>query len=350
MKKLGNEKEQLIVQHLRQEGKKIYSISRLNTANQCLLEYHKTYNLKEKGVSNPYSEVGEVFHDHIERVYRGEELTNRQFNQSLHDKLIEMDIVGLDFPSEKIKDSYVKDLEHFTRNFSTIEGQFELEKMFVTEVEGIYLMGYIDGIRNHDGKIEVIDWKTSSKFSGKEKLKHAGRQLTLYKLGLEQSSDLKIDNVKWCMLKYVYINSYLKNGKLKQKMVNRGKIVSDMSKTFEKELIKSGLPEIEVGMLLMEAEEKNDLSVLPAIITDNYWLTDCFLEYEVTDEIIKEVKDYVVDTVKMIESKDAKDHSQWNHIDFDKEGTFYCNTLCNHRQHCSAIKEYNKKNQFKKSY
>nr|WP_233499550.1 hypothetical protein [Bacillus velezensis] len=38
----------------------------------------------------------------------------------------------------------------------------------------------------------MYDWKTSSKFAGK-KLNEAGRQLLMYKLALEQTTDLKVD-------------------------------------------------------------------------------------------------------------------------------------------------------------
>ena len=342
------------IDKLKNEGYNIWSYSRLGTFHNCELEYYNTYIKKNRGIGNCYTFLGSELHSYIEDAYRENKTNFDDFNQVIHDKLFEMDIMGMDFPSEKIKESYVKDLDHFTKNFKKLSGNFELEKPFLLNVDNIYIRGFIDfvlteKIENGNSKVTVIDWKSSSKFTGKKKLLEAGRQLVIYKLALEQTSDLKIDNVKWCMLKYVYVNWKLKNGKLKQKMVNRGKIISEMKATFEKEMINSGINEFEVETLLFEAEQKNDISILPKCITDNYWITDCFVEYEVTDNVVSEVKEYVKNTVSQIESK-SNDVNEWNHVNFDEEGTFYCNTLCSHRQSCEFIKEYNKKNQFKKSY
>lgn len=293
-------------------------------------------------------------HQYIEDVYRGNITDVSDFNQKLHNKLFELELMDLDFPSEVIKKSFVKDMDHFTKNFNKLDGEFTLEKMFVSQIGEHYLLGYIDAIRstkdeNDNKKIEVVDWKTSSKFTG-SKLEHAGRQLVIYKLGLEQTTDMQINEIKWCMLKYIYVCWVQQNGKVKKKMVNRGKLIKEMTKTFEKEMIKSGMDEIEVGLSIMNAEANNSFTDLPSIITDKYWLEDCFIEYEATDKVIKEVEDYVVNTIEEIESKDIHNESVWKPLDFDKEGTFYCNTLCSHRKTCGFIAQYNKENPFKRSF
>jgi len=318
--------------------------------NTCSFEYFNTYVKKNRGISNCYGEVGSEMHEYIENVYRGNITDTSDFNQKLHNKLFELELMDLDFPSEVIKNSFVKDMDHFTKNFNKLDGEFTLEKMFVTNIKGNWLLGYIDAIQvdENDNK-NIIDWKTSSKFTG-SKLEHAGRQLVIYKLGLENTSGITINEIKWAMLKYIYVCHKQKNGKVKKKMVNRGKLIKEMKSTFEKEMIKSGMDEIEIGLTLMNAEANNSFTDLPSVITDKYWLEDCFVEYEATEEVIEKVEAYVVNTIEEIESKDIHDESEWKPLDFDKEGTFYCNTLCSHRKTCSFIKEYNQKNPFKKSF
>ena len=345
--------EEALVKQLRNDGKNVYSISRINAYNGCNFEYYNTYVKKNRGINNVYGELGSTIHEYVEGVYRGDITDTSNFNQAIHNKMFELDIMDLGFPSEVIKDSFVKDIDHYTKNFNKLDGEFILEKLFVTQIGKHYLMGYIDAIRtikdDDNVKHQVIDWKSSSKFTG-NKLQSAGRQLVIYKLGLEQTTDMKINEIKWAMLKYIYVCWIQQNGKVKKKMVNRGKLIKEMTKTFEKEMIKSGMDEIEVGLALMNAESTNSFDGLPSVITDKYWLEDCFVEYEATEEVIKEVEDYVVNTIEEIENKDIHNESEWKPLDFDKEGTFYCNALCSHRLTCPFIKEYNRNNPYKKNF
>lgn len=345
---MGNEKEQEFAKKLREEGHTLYSISRINTFNSCEYEYYNTYIKRKRGVGNVYSEMGTWIHDAIEKAYRDSEFSRGKLNEGLHVKLMELDFLGIDFPNESIKSSFTKDVDHFTKGFSLLDGNFILEKMFITNIsDDIILLGYIDAIQeDSEGKHHIIDWKTSSKFTGK-KLKEAGRQLLVYKLGLEQNSDIKIESIKWSMLKYVNVCWNLKNGNIKKKMVNRGKIIKEMKKTIEKELLVSGMDEIEVGMLLMEAEQSNSMKGLPNFIKEKYWIEDCFVEYNSSEESTDEMKDYIIETVKKIRSKHIENEDDWTPVDFKKDGTFYCNTLCSHRNTCPFIKEWNEENKNK---
>lgn len=347
MHKQGNEKEYELFNHHLNEGKKAYSISKINTFNTCNFEFYKTYIEKVKGEGNIYTEVGTFIHDTIERYYRGDVTDDFDFTQAFHNKMLELEIQGIDFPNELIKNSFMNDIIHFTKNFKMLKGQFTLEKMFVILMGNSILRGFIDAIRvNEDGSVEIIDWKTSSKFSG-SKLIEAGRQLIIYKLALEEVSGMTIDKISWNMLKYIYVCHKQKNGKIKQKMVNRGKLIKEMKNAFEKEMLAAGMLDFEVTLLLEEALQKNDISILPSVITDKYWLEDCLLEYEVTEERVEEVKQYIMNTIKEIESMDKEDEGAWEPLNIEKEN-FYCNTLCNHRLTCKHFLQYKKDNPFKK--
>lgn len=343
---IGNEKEKQLVDELKARGITLYSVSRLNSFNTCKAEYYQTYVNRNRGEQNVYTETGTFIHEYLERVYRGEIEDTSDFKRKLNSKLFRLEVAEMYFPNETIEKAWKADMEHFCDNFEKLDGDFTIEKMYIAQFGDNYLYGFIDAIREIDDEVQVLDWKTSSKFSGEKKLTHAGRQLLVYKLGLEQKG-LKVDKVMWNMLKYCYVCWKQKNGKIKKKMVNRGKLIKDMRKNFEKVMLASNMDEIEIDMILMQAEAKNDFEVLPQVVKDMYWVEDCLLEYEVTDERLEEVEKYVTETIAEIESMDFNDESEWTPLNLDKEN-FYCNTLCSHRDTCPYLAEWKRKNPFKK--
>ncbi|MGK4040811.1 PD-(D/E)XK nuclease family protein [Heyndrickxia oleronia] len=337
-----NEEVKKQIEELRGQGKKVYSFSKLGTMNTCEYEYHNTYNLKKKGLDNIYNVMGSELHSGLEGIYGNNEDVET-LNKNFEEKLIECEMLGINFPNQSIGDSWKADMRHFLNNFKKLEKKMIQEKLILFKItDDIYLQGYIDSIIPSDkGKpyVNIIDWKTSSKFTGK-KLTEAGRQLLLYKVGLEATTNIKVDKVMWCMLKYLYVCNMQKNGKVKKKMCNRGKWVKEMRNAFEKELNKLNLDEFEIELLLDKAVEDNQMHCLPKEIKDKFWLEDCFLEYEVTDERIDELKQYVIKTVKEIESKDPNNEDEWQPQELNKYNTFYCSTLCGHRKHCKFYKAF----------
>ena len=340
-KKFNNEKEEALLKELRSNGETVYSFSRLSTYHTCQYEYYKTYIERKKGIGNCYSEIGNFIHDYIEKVYRNTIEDTENFQEKFKTKMAELEILDMDFPNEVIKNSFSKDMKHFTANFKKMDGDFTTEKMFVVEIDGHYLMGYIDAVRHISNETHIIDWKTSSKFTSGKLLK-AGRQLVLYKMALESLHDIKIDKTMWNMLKYVYVCWELKNKTIKKKMVNRGKIMKEMDTTFQKELKAAGMNDVEIFLALETARQTNSFSDLPALIQEKFWLEDCLLVYEVNEEVEQELRQYISSTIQEIESKNEKDANAWPPLNMQTD-SFYCNTLCNHRETCPFIKEYNKK-------
>lgn len=424
-----NEKELAKIKELRNEGETVWSISRLNSMNTCQYGYYNSYVLKNRGIGNCYSASGTEIHEKMELIYKDQYDTSN-FSKDLESKLAENEILGLDFPSDLIRDNFTKDVKHFTENFKKLDGKFILEKLLLFKLDDHYIQGYIDAIQvieNEEGnkEINILDWKVSSKFSGAKKLQDAGRQLLMYKYGLDLgSSKTKINTVKWCMIKYLYVN-YLKAEKVinyrkckidgwvktirkaihksllaegfteeesmvlmdisvannnlnnlpesvkntywledytdedgvsdthisvcsvkserkyGKKMCSRRKWVSDVRGTLEKDMLNNGVDELEVDILLDEAVKNNNIDNLPQFIKDKYWIEDCYVDYEVTEDRIQELKDYVNHTIELINSKNPNDESEWKPVDFEKD-SFYCNHLCNHRQICKFLKDYKK--------
>jgi ATP-dependent helicase/DNAse subunit B len=327
---------------LYKQGAKVFSFSRLGTFNNCEFEYYNSYVLKNRGINNIYTELGSLIHKNIEAIY--DELSDiEKFKGNYTDKMMELEMVGMKFPNESIGDSWKKDVSHFIHNFNKLDTKIIQEKLIVFEVaDGLWMQGYVDGIvPSEKGKpyVEVIDWKTSSKFAGK-KLNEAGRQLLLYKVGIEDNTPLKVDKVMWFMVKYIYVCNMQKNGKVKKKMCNRGKWVKELKAPIEKELRTSGMDDFELEMLLDKAIEDNNLNCLPKSIQEKYWLEDCFVEYEITDEKIEELKQYIVNTVNAIDNKDHSNPNDWQPVEIDKYNSFYCATLCGHRKTCKFYKKF----------
>jgi hypothetical protein len=334
------------LEELKSNGARLFSFSKLGTFNNCEYEYYKTYVKKEKGIENCYTLLGSTIHDNIELIYSGESDLEK-FKADYETKLIELEMLGINFPSEKIGDSWKADVGHFLKHYSKINSKMLLEKLIVFEIEdNLWMQGYIDAIKpSEKGKpyVEIIDWKTSSKFSGK-KLTEAGRQLLMYKVGIEDNSPLKVDKVMWFMVKYLYVCTMQKNGKVKKKMCNRGKWVKEIKTQVEKELHKLNIDDFELELLLDKATEDNNLDSLPKEVQQQFWLEDCIVEYEITDEKIDELKRYVVDTVDKIESKDYEDESDWKPVEINKQNSFYCSVLCGHRKTCKFYKQFLEEN------
>lgn len=339
-----NAKERL--EQLKSEGKTVYSHSRISTFHNCQYEYYNTYVLKNRGIGNCYTEIGSEIHDSIEKIYLGEadkdNLKSNYFN-----KMTELELLGIKFPNEKIRNSFHADLSHFVNNFNKMDTKMRTEELIVFQVtDDIYVQGYIDAILPSDkGKpyVNVYDWKTSSKFSGK-KLQEAGRQLLMYKVGLEQTTPMKVDRVMWFMVKYVYVCWMQKNKKVKEKMCNRGKWVKEIRNQLEKDLIAHGIEDFEREMLLDKAVEENTLDCLPKEVQEKYSLKDCVVEYEITDEKIEELKQHVINTIDAINSKDFNDENDWQPVEITKYDSFYCATLCGHRRTCPYYKKFLEEN------
>lgn len=339
-----NSKEML--DNLKKQGITVYSYSRIGSFNNCEYEYYNSYVLRDRGIVNCYTEIGSCIHDSLEAIYKDEK-DKENLVEDFQSKMTELDVLDIRFPNEKIRGSFEADVNHFVNNFNKLDGKFKLEELIVFKTrDGHYFQGYIDAIRpSEKGKpyIDVIDWKTSSKFSGK-KLDEAGRQLLMYKLGLEQITDFKVDKVMWFMIKYVYVCSKLKNGKTKKKMCNRGKWVKEIRNPIEKEMYKLGMDEFEVEMLLDKAITDNNLDCLPKEIQDKYWLEDCFVEYDATEEKIDELNDYISNTIAAINSKDHKNEDDWKPVDINNGNSFYCSVLCGQRKKCKYYKQFLKEN------
>lgn len=342
-------------------GAKIYSISKINTIDECLYEAYNAYILHNKGQNGVYGILGGKIHDCLEAITNGEATTDVLL-PALEEELSDLEMLDLSFPKDfrggdSIRDNWVADMKHFCQNFMPLEGEFDTEELFIYKLnDNRYVQGYIDLIRhNDDGTISIMDWKTSSEFT-KEDLVHHGRQLVLYAIAKEEQG-FEVRDVAWIMLKYckvTFMGKKRSNAKTLSpitKVVNRGKLVKELKPHIEYDLTAAGYDEIDIECILAEALEKNSLECLPEQIRDNYKVELYVREYEITDELKQECLDYINSRADMFEGLDADNAANFPPREFvkigkngkEKDESFFCNVLCNYRNTCKHIKEFNEK-------
>lgn len=338
------------LQELYDKGVNLYSISKINTIDQCLYQAYKTYILHQRGKDNVYGIMGSKVHDTLEAIMN-DMATEKDLLTALQSELEDMSMLGIDFPKDfkggtSIRDGWIADMEHFCKNFVKPSGKFITEELILLQLgENRWLQGYVDLIKyNKDGSISIYDWKTSSQFNKETLLEH-GRQLVTYAIAKEKEG-YKVREVAWIMLKYVEVKfmgkarSNSKNETEITKVLNRRKLVSELAKYIENDLYKLGYGEIDIDIMLSEALINNDMKLLPKEIQDKYNVKPYVRKYEITEEIKQETLDYINKTADLFESL-GKNESEWKGLEVDKKNSFFCNCLCSHGHECPFVKKYN---------
>lgn len=326
------------IKELRANKTPIYSISRLNTFDQCEYEYYKTYVDKIKGIENIYTITGTKIHKVLEDVCDGKEIDPVE---ELDNVLDECKLLDIRFPSEKIEDKWKANIMHFVSNFKKPDW-FENAKSefhFLYEINGKYLQGFIDAIEFiNENTVNIYDWKTSSKFQKKD-LIEKGRQLIVYGLALEQMG-YKVNLVGWQMLKYCVISWKLKNGKTKEKVCDRGFWIEQIKNDIIKELKSlNNYEDFEIEIMMEGAIANNDINILPKEIQDKYTLSDYIQYYDFSEENKKECIRYLIRTIEEVELK-LKIKGMFCAKIIDYQNSFYCFNLCGHRKDCKHLNEY----------
>lgn len=345
------------LQELFDEGVQVYSFSKLSTINQCLYGAYLTYKKHEKGKNSCYGIAGTATHDCLEKIINNE-ATEKDLLPTIQETLDELDMLGLPFPKdrnggESIRDGWVADMTHFCKTFKAPKGNFSTEEFFLYKTdEDVYLQGYQDLIQLHnDETISILDWKTSSMYSKTDLLEH-GRQLVIYLLAKEQEGK-KVRKVAWIFLKYAEVK-FLGKKTVKSKSVSeiskvieRKNIVKELERHIVAKLQGKGIEDIEIELIMDNAKETNEI---PEQVVDQFKIIPYVMYYDITEEIKQECINYINNTVKMWENL-GDDELEYPPRDFYKvqkngkkvEDTFFCNTLCNHRDSCKYIKEHNEK-------
>lgn len=353
---MGERAEDKRLQELKDQGVELYSISRLDTINNCLYEAYLTYRLGDRGANNIYAVMGGKLHDVLEGMANGT-ATKEDLLPAMRAELDDMDMLDVKFPNEKIRENWIQDIEHFCETFDFPDlGKMETEQLFIYRTDdNHYINGYIDLIcHQNNGTIEIYDHKSSSMYSSKDMDEHA-RQLLVYLMGKEQEG-FKVSKIAWHFMKYVEVFYPDKKGNIKSKIVERKKIGEEMSKYIEYAMEAAGYDSFEIDTALATTIKVNKFGFLPDDIKSKFSFKPCIVEYEITQEAIDECKKYIHDTIAKWESLADKDESAYTPRKLTKiqkngrvaQDYFYCVNLCSHFRQCPHIHDYLAKMEDKK--
>lgn len=333
------------------KGRYIWSISRLFSFHDCQYSFFLNYIMKKEGKPNIYSALGSKIHSLLE-LGQENKISNDEMIKEFHNILFECkEIAGYKFPSEKVEKNFVESIEHYLKHYKPVNAKkFDSELEFYTEIAGSVLIGYIDGVvYNHDDTIEVVDYKTSTKYAKKD-LDKKGLQLIVYAIAMEQEYGVKISKVSWNMLKYCQID-WIGATKPRSMFVLRNEVVSSLKSELLKDLRKLNMNETEIELLLEQAIRENDMTLFPQEIQDKYVISDGYVEYELSDRTRKLLEDFVASTVAEIEAKPKDNIGVWKAKDIEKEGNFFCSVLCDFKNDCPHYHDWldSNKDKFEKT-
>ena len=287
------------INKLKEEGHTIYSISRLNTVDECGWEYWQTYKEHLAGKDNIYGFTGTRIHKCLEDIQNGIKV---DFPKEIEKMLAEAQMLDITFPTENIETKWKKDIISFAHNYvAPTYNKVETEKLFLVEINGHYLQGIIDLlIYNEDGAMEQMGYK--------------------------------VKDLAWEMLKYVEISYKLKNGKIRNTIAERGYILEKLKSDITKEL--KALKQydgLQIEMMVDEAIENNSFDNLPQSIRDKYTIKDYICYYDFTEERKRETQAFIQAKIEDIEMfEDNK--NWWEPKEITPYTSFYCQNLCRSSQ------------------
>ena len=291
----------------------LYSWSRYNCYKNDPYEYMLKYvrGIKEDRNDGIYGISGNICHTIIERMYSNE-ITHDQMLEQYENELLTFNLAELKYDrsdeekNKKIADKYESCIKHFFKNHQPITKKLDLERFITVKVDSFHLQGYIDAVFVEDGFYKIVDWKSSSIYTGKKIEKERG-QLLLYSEALRQLG-IPLEKIKayWNFLKYVTIESPQANGKTSIRNIERNEIGSKLSSSVKMWMKKGGYSEGDIEVYIDTLCLTNDIECLPDDIKCKYKMKDCYVEIPISEDAIDDLKQDIVKTLIEINTKEAQ--------------------------------------------
>lgn len=320
----------------------LWSWSRVDTAINSMYEYFLKYVLHAKEDRNDcsYASLGGICHTTIEDFYSGKIKHEDMIEQFEDGWITAIDIAELKFDrndaekNESISGKYKSNLEHFFKNHNKIPYNVSLEKFMTVKIGDYVFQGYIDAIyKDNDGNYHIVDWKTSTKYSGKTAEEKCG-QLVIYAISLNQAG-IPMDkiNICWNFLKYCTIQYQQKNGAIKTREVERCKIGESLQSNVKVWLKEYGYAD-QMDDYLKLLLDANSIEVLPEEVQKMYVISDCYVYIPLTDALIEKWINTIINTItdiKLREKDYIETHSDkcfWDTDESVQSQSYYFATLC----------------------
>ena len=276
---------------------------------------------KEDRTNGIYAVSGGYCHDIIEKLYSGA-IEYKDMINMYEDSLLTMNIAELKYDrndaekNEKIANKYESCIRHFFKNHNVIKQPHRIEHFIIIRItDDIVLQGYIDFLftekytdenGNEKTRIRIIDWKTSTRYSGKKIDSECG-QLVIYAEGIRQALDIPLEDIicEWNFLKYVTVTYEQKNGKKKNRYIERnviGESLVNTAKMWLKEFGYEDDMESYIDKMILD----NTIDCLPKEVRDKFEIKDCYVQVPLSEEKIDELKSDIVDTIHEFRDKEKE--------------------------------------------
>lgn len=276
---------------------------------------------KEDRTNGIYAVSGGYCHDIIEKLYKGE-IKYDDMIDLYEDSLLTMNIAELKYDrndvekNEKIANKYENCVRHFFRNHNVITQQNRIEHFITIRIsDDIVLQGYIDFLStekyidkngNERTRVRIVDWKTSTRYTG-QKIDAECGQLVIYAEGIRQALGIPLEDIicEWNFLKYVTVTYEQKNGTLKDRYVERNSIGESLVNTAKMWLKHFGY-EDEIDTYVDEMILENTIGCLPDEVREKFVIKDCYVEVPLSEEKIDELKADIIETIHDFREKEKK--------------------------------------------
>lgn len=332
----------------------LWSWSRYKTYKDDTYEYFLKYILKAKeDRQNIYSISGGVCHDIIESYYNGK-IKQEDMLPKYEEELFIMNIAEYKYnrndsdKNEKIANKYENCVKHFFKNHQRPNWSMVCEPHIIIKItDDIVFQGYIDNLAvdkdDTKGKILITDYKTSTIYKG-EKLKKESGQLYLYAEGIRQKTGRRLSDIiiQYNFIKYVAVSILQANGKWTKRYIERHIIGESLMSSVKMWLKKQGY---EPNDYIDDIVLYNSLDTLPEDVKNKFVINDCYMQVDINEEIINDLKSNIIKTVKEIEEKTIEynktkdDNIFWQ--DVTKESEFRLAVLSGYsRKHHKPYDEY----------
>ena len=320
----------------------LWSWSKINCFLTSPYEYFLKYVLHKQGDCDncAYAPIGGMVHSIIEKLYGGTIAYTDMSKEFESDWCVAIDIADLKFDrsddnkNESIKRKYRCDLEHFFKNHTKIDTKVDIERFLSVKIGDYVLQGYADAIiKDSDGCFNIIDWKTSTKYTGKSLEEHSG-QLCVYAMALMQLG-VPLAKIRICFnfLKYVTVKYTQKNGSTKTRDIERCKIAESLQGSIRTWLREYGYdPDEYIDTLL----DTNSLDFLPDEIKAMYTISDCYTYVPLTQELIDKWQKTITTTIDDIKFRERgyqetkSDKCFWDKEESVKNQSYYFAVLCSY--------------------
>lgn len=320
----------------------LWSWSKVDTAINSMYEYFLKYvlRIKEDRTDCAYAPLGGICHSTIEDFYSNKIKFKEMIEQFNDGWMTAIEIAELKFDrndvtkNSSIGSKYKENLDHFFRTHKKIPFNVVLEKFMTAKIGDHVFQGYIDAIyKDADGNYHIVDWKTSTKYSGKTAEEKCG-QLVVYAIGLNQAG-VPMDKIKicWNFLKYVSIQYQQKNGAVKTREVERNKIGESLQSNAKVWLKEKGYAN-QMDDYLKLLLDTNSIEVLPEDVQAMYTISDCYVYVPLTQTLIDKWVDTIVTTIADIKLREAdyaetkNDIAFWDTDESVQAQSYYFATLC----------------------